>query len=80
MVVVILTLGNLAHIALHSNADGDEINYADYQDTYQDPAMAYDNVENALQLISEGMSQANEQADSLLLRPRTAEQDSLRKE
>ena len=78
VVAVFLTLGNAARFALQSNADGDEINYADYKDTYQDPAVAYDNVESALQLISEGISQAS-QADSLLARPVT-EADSLRKE
>ena len=36
----------------------DEINYAGYKDTYTDPAVAYDEIENALQLVSEGISSA----------------------
>ncbi len=41
----------------------DEINYAAYKDTYSDPAVAYDQVEDALQLISDGFSKVR-QADS----------------
>lgn len=78
VVAVIVTLGNVARIAVGTSSEADEINYADYKDTYQDPAVAYDNVESALQLISEGISQAS-QADTLLVRPDT-DPDSLRKE
>jgi hypothetical protein len=35
---------------------GDEINYSAYKDTYDDPTMAYDKVEDALRLISDGFS------------------------
>lgn len=78
VVAVVFSLGNIARYSLAGDDGGDDINYADYKDTYQDPAMAYDNVEDALQLISEGISQAS-QTDSLLAGPRT-EVDSLRKE
>lgn len=43
--------------------EGGEINYAAYKDTYDDPTMAYDKVEDALQLISDGFSKV-QQADS----------------
>lgn len=78
IVTVIFTLGNVARFSLSGDDGSDDINYADYKDTYQDPAMAYDNVEDALQLISEGISQAT-QADSLLSATRL-DQDSLRTE
>ncbi len=42
----------------------DEINYAAYKDTYEDPTMAYDKVEDALRLMSDGFSKV-QQADSL---------------
>lgn len=58
VVAIILTLGNAAQLSIQPQAASDEIDYAAYTDTYQDPAMAYDNVEDALQLVSEGISQA----------------------
>lgn len=41
-----------------SQQANDDIDYADYKDTYDDPTMAFDQVEDALQLLSEGYSQA----------------------
>lgn len=64
VVAIILTLGNAAQLSMQPQPSNDEIDYASYKDTYQDPSMAYDNVENALQLVSEGMSQIAE-ADSM---------------
>ena len=64
VVAIILTLGNAAQLSMQPQPSNDEIDYASYKDTYQDPFMAYDNVENALQLVSEGMSQIAE-ADSM---------------
>lgn len=78
VVAIILTLGNAAQFSMQQPQQNDEINYADYKDTFDDPAMAYDNVEGALQLISEGFSQA-QAADSLVLSPRT-EADSMETE
>ena len=66
-VAIVLTLGNAMNITLRSN-DGaqrtDDINYNAYKDTYDDPSMAYDKMEDALQLIANGFSQAH-RADSI---------------
>jgi hypothetical protein len=59
VVAVILSLSNAMNISLKgSGQQNDDINYANYKDTYDDPAMAYDQVEDALQLLSEGFSMA----------------------
>lgn len=66
VVAVVLTLGNAMNLSLQQDdSQGDEINYAAYKDTYDDPAVAYDKVEDALQLISEGFSQV-QRADSMM--------------
>ena len=79
VVAIILTLGNDMRFSMNMNSQAtDEINYADYKDTFDDPAVAYDQVEDALQLMSEGFSLAGT-ADSLM--PGLHNQyDSLRKE
>lgn len=62
-VAIIVTLGNAAQLSFDGNdavTAGDEINYAGYQDTFNDPAMAYDRMQNALQLVSAGISQTQE--------------------
>lgn len=65
IVAVVITLGNALNLSFqHEQPQGDEINYAAYKDTYEDPAVAYDKVEDALQLISEGFSYVH-QSDSL---------------
>lgn len=58
IVAFIVTLGNAAQYSFMEDAPDEEIDYAGYTDTYSDPAVAYDKVENALQLVSEGISQA----------------------
>lgn len=58
MVAFIVTLGNAAQFATRKDNTNDEINYSSYKDTYKDPSVAYDKVESALELVSEGMSQA----------------------
>lgn len=58
VVAIIVTLGNAAQFSLKGDAPEEDINYANYKDTYSDPSVAYDKVENALELISEGISQA----------------------
>ena len=60
VVAIILSLGGAAQFQFGKNGSTDEINYADYKDTYKDPAMAYDQVEDALELISEGFCQSAE--------------------
>lgn len=65
VVAIVITLGNAAQLSFkdRDTAESEEINYAGYKDTFNDPAMAYDRVHNALELVSEGISQA-ETADS----------------
>jgi hypothetical protein len=67
VVAIVLTLGNAMNITFqHDRSQADDINYAAYKDTYEDPAMAYDQMEDALQLISSGFSHA-QRADSVAL-------------
>ena len=64
VVGVLFMIGTAAdHSMKTARHQTDEINYAAYKDTYSDPAMAYDQVEDALQLISDGFSKVH-QADS----------------
>ncbi len=57
VVAIVLTLGNAMNISLKNNpSQADDINYAAYKDTYDDPAVAFDKMEDALDLISEGFS------------------------
>lgn len=58
VVAIIVTIGNAARFSAGHDAAKDDINYAGYKDTYTDPAVAYDEMENALQLVSEGISSA----------------------
>lgn len=54
-VAIVLTLSNAMNLSIRRfQPQNDDINYATYQDTYDDPSVAYDKMENALQLISEG--------------------------
>lgn len=66
VVAMIVALGGAAQFQFgnHNTAE-EEINYEDYQDTYKDPTAAYDKVENALEMISEGFSQS-QQTDSIV--------------
>jgi hypothetical protein len=65
IVGVVFTIGTAVNLPMKSEqAANDEINYSAYKDTYEDPTMAYDKVEDALQLLSEGFIQAR-MADSL---------------
>lgn len=60
VVAVIISLGNAAQFSFNDEGTQQEdgINYANYKDTYTDPSRAYDKVENALELVSEGINQA----------------------
>ncbi len=70
IVAIVLTLGNAMNLSLkQEQPQGDDINYAAYKDTYNDPSVAYDQMEDALQLISDGINQA-QRSDSM-------QQDSL---
>jgi hypothetical protein len=80
VVAIILTLGNAAQRSFTNGDDSEnDIDYASYKDTYSNPSAAYDKVENALQMVSEGINQANLQADSVKQLP-TAGKDSSIKE
>ena len=67
-VAVVVALGNAAQLLFRENQADDDLNYSEYTDTYSDPAVAYDKVEGALQLISQGISRAA--ADSISLTAR----------
>ena len=65
VVAILFTIGTAIDRSVQSGQQpSDEINYAAYKDTYEDPSMAYDKVEDALRLISDGFSKV-QQADSL---------------
>lgn len=79
VVAIILTLGNAAQ---RSFTDGDnksgDIDYANYKDTYSDPSVAYDKVENALQMVSSGINQARQQTDSIKQLPSATKDSSIK--
>ena len=56
VVAVFLSLGQAAQFSLGEDPAEDEINYANYKDTYEDPSVAYDKVESALQLVGESFN------------------------
>ena len=60
VVAIILTLGNAAQLSFSNQNEEGDIDYAAYQDTYSDPEMAYDKVEDALELVSVGISQTQQ--------------------
>lgn len=64
-VAIILTLGNAAQTSFHRESAGCDYNYENYQDSYSDPATAYDHVSDALQMVSQSLSEAMKE-DSLL--------------
>ena len=65
VVAIILTLGNAAQTAFNKDGNDEEIDYANYKDTYKDPNIAYDKMEDAIQLVSEGIGQYQENSDSI---------------
>ena len=64
VVAMIVSLGGAAQFQFGNHDGGDDINYADYKDTFSDPAVAYDQVEGALEMVSEGFC-LSETSDSL---------------
>lgn len=66
VVAVVLALGQAMDLSMRSaQPQNDDINYAAYHDTYEDPAVAFDQVEDALELLSDGYSRART-ADSII--------------
>src|SRR5574344_156725 len=79
VIAIILTLGNAAQRSFNSGDDSvNDINYASYKDTYSDPSVAYDKVENALELVSEGINKAQHQNDSLKSFPAAANDSNIK--
>ena len=67
-VAVLLTIGNAMRFTMQqAQPQTDDINYADYHDTYTDPNAAYQQASQALRLITEGLAQA--QQDSIDIQP-----------
>ena len=65
-IAIILTLGNAAQNSFrHAETLESDYNYESYQDSYSDPAMAYDQISDALQMVSQSLSEASKQ-DSVL--------------
>ncbi len=64
-VAIILTLGNAAQNSFRQEGAECDYNYESYQDSYDDPETAYSQMSDALQMVSQGLSEASEQ-DSLL--------------
>ena len=76
---MIVALGGAAQFQFGNKPADEEINYEDYKDTYNDPTAAYDKVENALEMISEGFSQP-QQNDSIVGMGDAAKNDMRRAE
>lgn len=77
-VAVIVTLGNAAQLSFNSETCDEEIDYASIKDTYNDPQAAYDKMENALQLVSEGFVSASASDSLAMAKPTVQTIDSLR--
>lgn len=75
VVAIIVTLVNAAQLSMSNGTDDDDINYSSYTDTFSDPSVAYDKVENVLELVSEGFCQAR-LADSVKMHTNTLKNDS----
>ena len=79
VVAMVVALGGAAQFQFGNKLADEEINYEDYKDTYNDPTAAYDKVENALEMISEGFSQP-QQNDSIVGMGDAAKNDMRRTE
>ena len=66
VIAVMVSLGNVAQHTFFGN-DQLDYNYETYQDTYDDPEVAYKEVSSALMMLSEGINKSQEQhlADSV---------------
>ena len=65
-VAIVLTLGNAMRFTVRqAQPQHDDINYADYHDTYTDPNAAYQQASQALLLVTEGLAQLQNEADSV---------------
>lgn len=78
VVAMIVTLGNAAQLSFNSESTDEEIDYANIKDTYNDPQAAYDKMENALQLVSEGLVSVKENDSLAMAKSSIVTNDSLR--
>lgn len=56
VIAIVLTLGNAAQSSFTSRSAQQEYNYEHYQDTYNDPEIAYDQVSYALKMVARGLN------------------------
>jgi len=66
-VAIVLTLGNAMRFTMQqAQPQQDDINYAEYHDTYTDPNAAYQQASQALLLVTQGLAQLQtQQNDSI---------------
>lgn len=57
-IAIVLTLGNAAQTSFHHMSSQNDYNYDSYEESYSDPTMAYDQVSDALQMVSQGLNDA----------------------
>ena len=77
-VAIILTLGNAAQNSFRQQGTENDYNYENYQDSYNDPEMAYDQISNALQMVSQSLNEAS-MKDSLQQSPMKTHKTDLRR-
>ena len=75
-VAIILTLGNAAQSSFHREAAVEnDYNYENYQDSYNDPEMAYNQISDALQMVSQSLSEASKQDSLLQMQPKETQKE-----
>lgn len=78
VVAMIVALGNAAQLSFNNESADEEIDYANIKDTYNDPQAAYDKMENALQLVSEGFVSVRENDSLAMAKSPIVTNDSLK--
>lgn len=75
-VAIILTLGNAAQSSFHREATVEnDYNYENYQDSYNDPEMAYNQISDALQMVSQSLNEASKQDSLLQMQPKETQKE-----
>ena len=75
-VAIILTLGNAAQSSFRREATVEnDYNYENYQDSYNDPEMAYNQISDALQMVSQSLSEASKQDSLLQMQPKETQKE-----
>lgn len=76
-VAIILTLGNAAQSSFRREATVEnDYNYENYQDSYNDPEMAYNQISDALQMVSQSLSEASKQDSLLQVQPKETQKNN----